>query len=182
MFSLAGLSARFARPSLLGACDVEIRHDQADQAFYRPATDRIHLPGRESFPSADAYFSTALHELGHATGHPSRLGRDLAHPFGSEGYAKEELRAEIASLIMGDELGIGHDPGQHAAYVGSWIKILKDDPKEILRASRDAEQIHRYVTALEKGRVLPEQEVTHKDTIDRLAPTKIPHRVASRGR
>ena len=72
--------------------------------------------------------------------------------------------------------------GATPAYVASWIKILKGDPKEILRASRDAEQIHRYMMALEKGRVLPEQEFTHKDTIDRLAPTKIPHRVASRGR
>jgi len=51
--------------------------------------------------------------------------------FGSEGYAKEELPAEIASLMMGYELGIGHDPGQHAAYVGSWIKILTDDAKEV---------------------------------------------------
>ena len=59
---------------------------------------------------------------GHATGHPSRLNRpDLGTPFGSEAYAREELRAEIASLMIADKLGIGHDPGQHAAYVGSWI-------------------------------------------------------------
>jgi antirestriction protein ArdC len=56
----------------------------------------------------------ALHELGHSTGHPDRLNRDLAHPFGSEGYAREELRAEIASLILGSEVGLGYDPGQHA--------------------------------------------------------------------
>ncbi|BAJ83025.1 hypothetical protein ACMV_P1_02290 (plasmid) [Acidiphilium multivorum AIU301] len=57
---------------------------------------------------------------GHATGHPSRLNRpDLGTPFGSEAYAREELRAEIASLMIADKLGIGHDPGQHAAYVGS---------------------------------------------------------------
>jgi antirestriction protein ArdC len=110
------------------------------------------------------------------------LDRDLAHPFGSEGYAKEELRAEIASLMMGDELRIGHDPGQHAAYVGSWIKILKDDAKEILRASRDAEQIHRYVMALEKGRALPEQEAEQRAEIGHPAPEKIPQRAASRGR
>ena len=54
--------------ALLEASGIEIRHDQADRAFYRPATDRIHLPGRESFSSADAYFSTALHELGHYAG------------------------------------------------------------------------------------------------------------------
>jgi len=139
--------------SVLQASGVEIRHDQADRAFYRPATDKIHLPQRDSFNSADTYYSTALHELGHASGHPSRLDRDLAHPFGSVGYAKEELRAEIASLMIGDQLGIGHDPGQHAAYVKSWVQILKDDPKEILRASRDADKITGYVLDLERDRM-----------------------------
>ncbi|NCA72149.1 MAG: DUF1738 domain-containing protein [Sphingobacteriia bacterium] len=138
--------------SVLKASGVEIRHDQANRAFYRPATDKIHLPSRDSFKSADNFYSTALHELGHASGHPSRLDRDLAHPFGSVGYAKEELRAEIASLMIGDQLGIGHDPGQHAAYVKSWVQILKDDPKEILRASRDADKITGYVMGLEKER------------------------------
>ncbi|WP_342662159.1 zincin-like metallopeptidase domain-containing protein [Thioflavicoccus mobilis] len=56
--------------AILKASGVEIRHDQPDRAFYRPATDRIHLPPRDSFPSADAYYATALHELGHWTGHP----------------------------------------------------------------------------------------------------------------
>jgi phage/plasmid primase-like uncharacterized protein len=79
-----------------------------------------------------------------------RLGRDLVNPFGSEAYAKEELRAEIASMIIGDELGIGHDPGQHASYVGAWIKALRDDPQEIIRASSDAEKIFSYVMAFEQ--------------------------------
>ena len=81
------------------------------------------------------------------------MGRDLANPFGSEAYAKEELRAEIASMIVGDELGIGHDPGQHAAYVKSWVKVLKDDPMEILRAAADAEKIHGFVMAFEQKQV-----------------------------
>ncbi|MCV5633333.1 zincin-like metallopeptidase domain-containing protein, partial [Escherichia coli] len=78
------------------------------RAFCRMSTDSIHLPQQASFPSADRYYATALHELSHWTGHASRLDRDLSHPFGSEGYAREELRAEIASMIIGDELGIGH--------------------------------------------------------------------------
>jgi antirestriction protein ArdC len=139
--------------SVLQASGVEIRHDQADRAFYRPATDRIHLPPKGQFDSADKYLATALHELAHASGHPKRLDRDLAHPFGSEDYAKEELRAEIASLMIGDQLGIGHDPGQHAAYVKSWVKVLKEDPKDILRASRDADKIAGYVLGLEKERL-----------------------------
>ncbi|WP_140410188.1 zincin-like metallopeptidase domain-containing protein, partial [Escherichia coli] len=109
-------------------------------------------PQQAAFPSADRYYATALHELGHWTGHASRLDRDLAHPFGSEGYAKEELRAEIASMIMGDELGIGHDPSQHVAYVKSWIKALQDDPLEIFRAAADAEKIQGFVLGLEQQR------------------------------
>jgi putative DNA primase/helicase len=121
---------------ILKASGATITHAAGDRAFYRPSTDSITLPERGQFPSSDRYYATALHELGHWTGHASRLDRDLAHPFGSEGYAKEELRAEIASMIVGDELGIGHDPGQHAAYVGSWIKALQDEPLEVFRGRR----------------------------------------------
>ncbi|HGS4477201.1 TPA: zincin-like metallopeptidase domain-containing protein [Vibrio cholerae] len=135
---------------ILKASGADIRHGEHDRAFYRPATDSIHLPDKEQFPTADNYYATALHELGHWTGHSSRLDRDMAHPFGSEGYAKEELKAECFSLIMGDELGIGHDPEQHAAYVGSWIKALQDDPLEIFRATSDAEKMSNYVLAFEQ--------------------------------
>ena len=138
---------------ILQASGAVIRNGEHDRAFYRPATDSIHLPDKSRFPSADNYYATALHELGHWTGHASRLERDMVHPFGSEGYAKEELRAEIASMILGDELGIGHDPGQHAAYVGSWIKALQDDPLEIFRAAADAEKIQDYVLGLEHKQV-----------------------------
>lgn len=138
--------------TILTNSGAKIRHDGGDRAFYRPSSDSIHLPLREAFPTADRYYATALHELGHWTGHPDRLGRDLAHPFGSEQYAKEELRAEIFSMIMGEELDLGHDPEQHAAYVGSWIKVLKDDPMEIFRAASDAEKIKDFVLSLEQQR------------------------------
>lgn len=142
---------------ILKASGADIRHGEHDRAFYRPATDSIHLPDKEQFPTADNYYATALHELGHWTGHSSRLDRDMAHPFGSEGYAKEELKAECFSLIMGDELGIGHDPEQHAAYVGSWIKALQDDPLEIFRATSDAEKMSNYVLAFEQ-KLVQEQD------------------------
>lgn len=125
---------------------VALEHVNGNRAYYSPSSDRITLPERGQFPSADRYYETALHELGHATGHPSRLARDLQHPFGSEGYAREELRAELASLMLGDRLGIGFDPGNHAAYVASWIKVLQDDPREIFRAASDAEKITAWVT------------------------------------
>ncbi len=138
---------------ILVGSGAQIHHDQPDRAFYRPSTDSIHLPGHEQFEAADNYYATALHELGHWTGHASRMGRNLSGGFGSESYAKEELRAEIASLMVGDELGTGHDPGQHAAYVKGWVKVLEEDPKEILRASRDAEKIMSLVMSYEKEKV-----------------------------
>ena len=70
---------------LLGASQAKIQHSQGGGAFYRPSTDTIHLPSREQFEKAAGYYATALHELGHWTGHSDRLNRDLTHPFGSEG-------------------------------------------------------------------------------------------------
>jgi len=139
--------------AILAASGATIGHEAQNRAFYRPATDSIHLPEKTQFPTADGYYATALHELGHWTGHESRLARDLLHPFGSEGYAKEELRAEIASMIVGDELGIGHDPGQHVAYVKIWIDVLENDPLEIFRAAADAEKIHAHLLSLEQQQV-----------------------------
>jgi putative DNA primase/helicase len=135
---------------ILKASGAVIQHDERDAAYYRLRTDTIHQPGKGQFPDAASYYAVSLHELGHWTGHSKRLDRDLAHPFGSEGYAREELRAEIASMMLGNEIGIGHDPQRHAAYVGSWIKALRDDPLEIFRAAADAEKMCEYVLGLEQ--------------------------------
>ncbi|WP_020405856.1 zincin-like metallopeptidase domain-containing protein [Hahella ganghwensis] len=137
---------------ILQASGASISHG-SDMPFYRPSTDSIHMPDKAQFPSADKYYATALHELGHWTGHPSRLDRDLSHPFGSEGYAKEELRAEIASMVLGDELSLGRDPGQHAAYVKSWVRVLENDPLEIFRAAAEAEKISEFVLSFEQKQV-----------------------------
>lgn len=152
--------------NILNASGANIQHNGGERAFYRPSSDSIHLPDKGLFPSADNYYATALHEVGHWTGHTSRLDRDILHPFGSIGYAKEELRAEISSMIIGDELGIGHDPSQHAAYVSSWIKALEDDPLEIFRAAADAEKIQGYILGLEQQHIQEqEKEQTHTATL-----------------
>jgi len=135
--------------AILGNSGAVIKHNQRNRAFYSLGTDEICLPPKDHFMGRDTYYATALHELGHWTGHASRLAREFG-PFGSEVYAREELRAEIASWMLGQDLGIGHDPGQHLAYVGSWIKALEKDPFEIVRACRDAERIKHYVIAMEQ--------------------------------
>lgn len=106
------------------------------------------LPFRSRFRDATGYYETALHELGHWTGHRDRLNRYTlvtASNFGSRTYAREELRAEIASLMTSAHLGLGHDPKRCAAYVKSWIKVLEDKHSEIYRASSDAQSISDYI-------------------------------------
>jgi putative DNA primase/helicase len=143
--------------NILSASGANINHDQSNRAFYRPMTDSIHLPPRENFEEPGLYYETALHELGHWTGHGSRMEREFG-PFGSEKYAREELRAEIASWMLGQDIGIPHSPEQHAAYVQSWVKVLEEDPYEIVRACRDAEQIKEYVLGMEKQKELGQEQ------------------------
>jgi putative DNA primase/helicase len=155
---------------ILTTSGAHIRHDEADRACYNPIRDEIHLPSKDRFASPDQYYATALHELGHWTGHSSRLNRPIGNAFGSAEYAKEELRAEIASLFLASETGVPHHIGQHAAYVKSWIEVLKNDKNEIFRAARDAEKITEYVLAIDK-----EKSVTKITTVPvaDLAPTSL---------
>ena len=97
--------------ALIKASGVRLDHVAGDRAYYSLKDDRVVLPERTQFPSQDAYTHTALHELGHATGHPDRLNRPtlVEHGgFGIETYARKELRAEIAAMMTGEQLGGGH--------------------------------------------------------------------------
>lgn len=133
---------------ILKQSTAKIFHDQGDRAFYIPSTDEIHLPPKEAFPKFEGYYATALHELGHWTGHETRLNRNLENSFGTPAYAREELRAEMASVYLSMETGIPFDTGNHAAYTKSWIAALKNDKNEFFRAASDAEQIADYVIGL----------------------------------
>lgn len=133
---------------ILKASEIKIYHDQMNRNFYSPIVDEIHLTPKDSFPTPDAYYGTALHELSHSTGHPTRLNRPMKGKKDIEEYAKEELRAEIASFMLCNQLGINHNHGaneQHASYVGSWIKALKNDYNEIFRAASSAKEICDYL-------------------------------------
>ena len=127
---------------------VPVQHVRGDRAFYRPQDDRVTLPERDQFADALGYYHTALHEIGHATGHASRLDRpgvSAMTGFGTASYAREELIAEITALMAGEQLGTGSTPQHGAAYVGSWIKALKDDPAEIIRAATAAQKAADWI-------------------------------------
>jgi antirestriction protein ArdC len=108
-----------------------------DRAFYRPVHDFIQVPRPEAYFEPINWHRTALHELGHWTGHPSRLGRDLSGHFGSALYAKEELVAEMTSAFVCASLGIVPTV-RHADYIGSWLEVLREDNRAIVRAASAA--------------------------------------------
>jgi antirestriction protein ArdC len=112
-----------------------------EKAFYSPSTDHIQLPPDVAFQSKEGWSATALHELGHATGHKDRLDRNLSGRFGSKAYAMEELRAELASAFLSQELGIPSKLENHASYIESWVEVLKSDHREIFRASAGSQKI-----------------------------------------
>ena len=129
---------------------VQVENVGGDRAFYNRTADRIVLPMREQFPTALGYYHTALHELAHASGHPDRLNRPtlVEHEgFGTEKYAREELVAEIASVMAGARLGTGSEPQHGAAYCKSWIKALRDDTREIVRAAHNAQLAANWICA-----------------------------------
>ena len=111
-----------------------------ERAFYSTGSDRIQLPLRESFHSAAALYATWGHEAIHSTGHGSRLKRDQSGAFGSTSYAREELIAELGSVLLGQRLQIGCELSNHAAYLQSWISVLRESPKVLLQVISAARQ------------------------------------------
>ena len=147
---------RAQRDTLVQNMGYTYREEPGSGAFYRESTDTVTLPPEETFVDTYGYMATFLHESAHASGHESRLNRDLSGSFGSEAYAREELRAEIASAFTAQAIGLRltseqleYQTRQHCAYVQSWSAALKDAPEELYRAIRAAEQISDYL--LEQG-------------------------------
>ena len=164
--------------AVIRASGVKINHVNGDRAFYNLQDDKVTLPERGQFPSASHYYQTAMHELGHATGHESRLNRQSLQEgvkagFGSEAYAKEELRAEISAMMTGQRVGVGHDPSRGAAYVEGWLKALKDDPREIYRASSEAQKMSDHLVAPMRERAA-EQDKKHGELEQKYSPANGP--------
>lgn len=128
----------------------DIRHG-GNQACYSVATDRIQLPPFAAFRDAESYYATLAHEMTHWTRHPSRLDRDFGRKaFGDEGYAREELVAELGSAFLACDLGLALEPrDDHAAYLGSWLKVLQGDKRAIFQAAAHAQRAVDFLHGLQ---------------------------------
>jgi antirestriction protein ArdC len=120
-----------------------------NRACYSPSLDLIQLPARDSFESAEAVYGTQFHEMGHSTGHEKRLGRTgvvEGQHFGSDSYGREELVAEMTAAMLSAEAGIAPAVIPNAtAYLASWIRTIKEDPRVILTAAAQAQKASDYI-------------------------------------
>jgi antirestriction protein ArdC len=119
--------------ALIGATGADFRIG-GDQAFYVPSEDFIRIPNQTAYPDQINYYRTAFHELGHWTGHKTRLDRNLTTKFGTVDYAREELVAEMATAFVCASLGIVPTV-RHADYIGNWLAVLKEDSRAIVKAA-----------------------------------------------
>ncbi len=122
--------------ALIEATGIDFRIG-GDRAFYVPAHDYVQVPPPQIYFEPINWHRTALHELGHASGHASRLGRDLTGGFGTKKYAFEELVAEINAAFCCASLGIVPTV-RHADYIGAWLEVLREDNRAIVRAASQA--------------------------------------------
>ncbi|WP_077510156.1 ArdC family protein [Sphingomonas sp. LM7] len=116
------------------------------EAFYSPSHDFVQVPPQPAFFDQINYYRTALHELTHATGHASRVGRTITGAFGSKDYAREELVAELGSAFLCASLGI-EPTVRHADYLASWLAVLREDNRAIFRAASGASKAADWLLA-----------------------------------
>jgi antirestriction protein ArdC len=126
------------------ACSGATIREGFGEAYYRPSDDLISLPRFEAFKSAAHFYAVAFHELGHWTGHKSRLDRDLRHRFGERAYAAEELVAELCAAFLCAEFSIDGDL-RHAGYIQTWIGLLKADSRAFFTACSKAQAAADYL-------------------------------------
>jgi len=137
-----------AAEAFFAATGANVQHG-GDRACYIPALDSIRLPFPDQFHDGEAYAATKAHEFIHWTGAKPRLDRDLSGKFGEEGYAREELVAELGAAFLCAQLRISGEPREdHASYLAAWIKILTNDARAITHAAARAQAACDYLHGL----------------------------------
>ncbi len=129
-----------------------VRHG-GNRAFYSPSSDHVQMPPFEAFHDTESYYATLAHECTHWTRHASRLDRDFGRRrWADEGYAMEELVAELGSAFLSADLDLTPEVREdHAAYIGSWLKVLKNDKRAIFAAASHAHRAADYLQAFTKS-------------------------------
>ena len=142
-----------AAEAFFGALGADIRHG-GNRACYRPLHDDIQMPPFEAFRDVVAYYSTLAHEATHWTGAKARLDRDLSGRFGTNAYAAEELVAELGAAFICADLGLSVEPRpDHAAYISSWLEVLRKDTRAIFTAASKAQQAADYMHGKQAERI-----------------------------
>jgi antirestriction protein ArdC len=136
--------------AFFAATGATVRHG-GTMALYNVKHDHVQMPHVEAFRDAESYYATLAHETTHWTRHPSRLGREFGRKrFGDEGYAMEELVAELGSAFLSADLDLTPEVrDDHAAYIASWIKVLKDDKRAIFSAASHAQRAADFLHGLQ---------------------------------
>ena len=151
--------------------------ESGDKAFYMPSQDYVNMPTFDRFFTAGGYLATLAHELCHWTGHKTRLDRAQLNQFGSKDYAFEELVAEIGAAFVGARLGIvGEHIHNHAAYVASWLKALKNDKRAIFKAATLAQAAADMVlqnAALDAAEAFEDEDEAARAPIAAPAPQPV---------
>jgi antirestriction protein ArdC len=152
-------AARIASADAFIAHTGAVIHHGGGRAFYRPSTDEVYMPPFETFRTAAGYYSTTFHELTHWSGAEKRLDRVKGKIFADPAYAFEELVAELGAAFLSADLGISAEPREdHASYIASWIRALKDDNKAIFRAASLAEKAAGFMHSLQPAGAAAEAE------------------------
>jgi len=140
--------------ALIRATGADIRIG-GNRAFYVPSADYIQVPPPASYFEPINWHRTVCHELGHWTGHDSRLNRDMSVDFGSTSYAREELVAEIAGAFVCAALSIVPTV-RHSDYLGAWLDVLREDNRAIVRAASAASKAADYLLAFRSSDPVPQ--------------------------
>ncbi|MCZ2340460.1 MAG: ssDNA-binding domain-containing protein [Bacteroidales bacterium] len=145
-----------AADRFFGQTGADIRHG-GSEAMYSPSRDFVQMPHFVTFSDAESYYATLAHEMTHWTRHPSRLDRSFGHEkYGDTGYAREELVAEIGAAFLCCDLGITPEPREdHAAYLGHWLQVLKEDKRAIFRAVAHAQRAVDFLHGLQSAEETP---------------------------
>ena len=145
--------------AFITATGASIQHG-GDRASYSIDQDRVRMPHFEFFEDPESYYASTIHELTHWTRHPSRLDRDLGRKkWGDEGYAMEELVAELGSAFLCADLGITPDVREdHASYIDNWLSVLKQDKRAIFSAAAHAQRAADYLHGLQQEQPAPKPE------------------------